>query len=145
MDLAVFFTLIYHFRWNWNTWTSCCYNKLAKRKHGTVESSLISRIMILCCTILQRSVAEVQWKDKKTTNIYRLGHRGKVTTIVFISQLLLPCICGSSWNGKNGNLSHSNAVAVDVSGNRREGLPPGQLPLPSMPMCVLDHAHLIVI
>jgi E3 ubiquitin-protein ligase mind-bomb len=25
-----------------------------------------------------RSVAEVQWKGKKKTNIYRLGHKGKV-------------------------------------------------------------------
>ena len=34
------------------------------------------------CFFLQRSVVEVQWKGSSKKNIYRLGHKGKVSFLV---------------------------------------------------------------
>ena len=45
---ALLYSKILHFRWNWNTWRSCCHKRLAKRKHGiyTVEFDTLTMILL---------------------------------------------------------------------------------------------------
>ena len=39
---------------------------------------MFASCFLLCFLWGQRSVAEVQWKEVKKKNVYRVGHKGKV-------------------------------------------------------------------
>ena len=77
---------------------SVCYILGGPNKNGTVlevkgwegetDVSFLDITVYIFTHILQRSVVEVAWIMNGSTNIYRLGHKGKVG-IVFVIVLLL--------------------------------------------------------
>ena len=47
-----------------------------------LQTLVVHHLPFMFGVLIQRSVVEVQWESKQRRNIYRLGHRGKVHTIM---------------------------------------------------------------